>query len=212
MVKAQIHAGGSGKGGGIKLVKTLEELRGHAERMLGKPLVTPQTGPKGRPVAQVYVVEDIADRARALSLAARRSRLRTRRLHRLDRRRREHRGGRGQDAGEDHHRSPSIRPPVCAPFHTRIIASALEARRATRPSNARKLVGALYRLFLEKDASLIEINPLVVTKDGKLICLDAKIGFDDNALSPLPRTSPSCRHLNDKSRPKCKGRTPASAT
>ena len=60
MVKAQIHAGGRGKGGGIKLVKTLEELRGQAERMLGKPLITPQTGPKGRPVAQVYVVEDIA--------------------------------------------------------------------------------------------------------------------------------------------------------
>ena len=60
VVKAQIHAGGRGKGGGIKLVKTIEELRGHAERMLGKPLVTPQTGPKGRPVAQVYVVEDIA--------------------------------------------------------------------------------------------------------------------------------------------------------
>ena len=60
VVKAQIHAGGRGKGGGIKLVKTLEELRGQAERMLGKPLVTPQTGPKGRPVAQVYVVEDIA--------------------------------------------------------------------------------------------------------------------------------------------------------
>ena len=60
VVKAQIHAGGRGKGGGIKLVKTLEVLRGHAERLLGKPLVTPQTGPKGRPVAQVYVVEDIA--------------------------------------------------------------------------------------------------------------------------------------------------------
>src|SRR5262245_19745991 len=60
VVKAQIHAGGRGKGGGIKLVETLEELRGQAERMLGKPLVTPQTGPKGRPVAQVYVVEDIA--------------------------------------------------------------------------------------------------------------------------------------------------------
>ena len=55
VVKAQIHAGGRGKGGGIKLVKTLEELRGHAERLLGKPLVTPQTGPKGRPVAQVSV-------------------------------------------------------------------------------------------------------------------------------------------------------------
>ena len=60
VVKAQIHAGGRGKGGGIKVVKTLEELCGHAERLLGKPLVTPQTGPKGRPVAQVYVVEDIA--------------------------------------------------------------------------------------------------------------------------------------------------------
>ena len=72
-----------------------------------------------------------------------------------------------------------------APFHTRIIASALKLE-GDQAKQCAKLVGALYRLFLEKDASLIEINPLVVTKDGKLICLDAKIGFDDNAVFRHP--------------------------
>ena len=184
VVKAQIHAGGRGKGGGIKLVKTLEELRGHAERLLGKPLVTPQTGPKGRPVAQVYVVEDIAiGRELYLSLLVDRDSGRVAFIASTE-------GGVNIEevAVETPEKITTLTVDPAsglAPFHPRIIASALKLE-GDRAKQCAKLVGALYRLFLEKDASLIEINPLVVTKEGKLICLDAKIGFDDNAVFRHP--------------------------
>jgi succinyl-CoA synthetase beta subunit len=184
VVKAQIHAGGRGKGGGIKLVKTLEELRGHAERMLGKSLVTPQTGPKGRPVAQVYVVEDIAiGREVYLSLLVDRDSGRVAFIASTEG---------GVNIEEVAAKTPekittlTIDPASgLAPFHTRIIASAMKLD-GDQARQCDKLVGALYRLFLDKDASLIEINPLVVTKEGNLMCLDAKIGFDDNAVFRHP--------------------------
>jgi succinyl-CoA synthetase beta subunit len=180
VLKAQIHAGGRGKGGGIKLVKTLEELRGHAERLLGKPLVTPQTGPKGRPVAQVYVVEDISiGRELYLSLLVDRESGRVAFIASTEG---------GVNIEEVAVNTPekittlSIDPATgLAPYHTRIIAAALKLE-GDLAKQCAKLVSALYRLFLDKDASLIEINPLVVTKEGKLVCLDAKIGFDDNAV------------------------------
>ncbi|HBH41611.1 MAG TPA: succinate--CoA ligase subunit beta, partial [Rhizobiales bacterium] len=180
VVKAQIHAGGRGKGGGIKLVKTLEELHAEADRMLGKPLITPQTGPKGRLVRRVYVVND-ATIARELYLSLL-----------VDR-------GSGRvafvastEGGVDIEAVAANTPEKIAtltvdpasgisPFHGRVIASALKLEGALAKQCA-SLVGALYKLFVEKDASLIEINPLVVTKEGNLLCLDAKIGFDDNAL------------------------------
>jgi succinyl-CoA synthetase beta subunit len=180
VVKAQIHAGGRGKGGGIKLVKTIEELRAEADRMLGKPLVTPQTGPKGRIVRRVYVVKD-ATIARELYLSLL-----------VDR-------GSGRvafiastEGGVDIEKVAAETPEKIAtltvdpasglsPFHGRVIASALKLEGALAKQCA-ALVASLYKLFIEKDASLIEINPLVVTKDGNLLCLDAKIGFDDNAL------------------------------
>ena len=180
VVKAQIHAGGRGKGGGIKLVKTLQELHAEADRMLGKPLVTPQTGPKGRRRAPRLCGQGHDHRARALPLAAGRSRIGARRLRRLDRRRRRHRGGGREHAGEDRH--PHRRSGL---GHQRFswpgnrLGTELEGALAKQCA---ALVKALYRLFVEKDASLIEINPLVVTKDGNLLCLDAKIGFDDNAI------------------------------
>jgi succinyl-CoA synthetase beta subunit len=184
VVKAQIHAGGRGKGGGIKQVKTLEDLRGHAERMLGKPLVTPQTGPKGRPVAQVYVVEDIAiGRELYLSLLVDRDSGRVAFIVSTEG---------GVNIEEVAAKTPekittlTVDPASSLwPFHTRIIASALKLT-GDQAKQCAKLVSALYRLFLDKDASLVEINPLVVTKDGKLICLDAKIGFDDNAVFRHP--------------------------
>jgi len=184
VVKAQIHAGGRGKGGGIKLVKTLEELRGHAERMLGKSLVTPQTGPKGRPVAQVYVVEGIAiGREVYLSLLVDRDSGRVAFIASTEG---------GANIEEVAAKTPekittlTIDPASgLAPFHTRIIASAMKLD-GDQARQCDKLVGALYRLFLDKDASLIEINPLVVTKEGNLMCLDAKIGFDDNAVFRHP--------------------------
>ncbi|HEV7463030.1 MAG TPA: ADP-forming succinate--CoA ligase subunit beta [Methyloceanibacter sp.] len=180
VVKAQIHAGGRGKGGGIKLVKTLEELHAEADGMLGKPLITPQTGPQGRLVRRVYVVND-ATIARELYLSLV-----------VDR-------GSGRvafvastEGGVDIEAVAANTPEKIAtltvdpasgisPFHGRVIASALKLE-GTLAKQCASLVSALYRLFVEKDGSLIEINPLVVTKEGNLLCLDAKIGFDDNAL------------------------------
>ncbi|HYB06348.1 MAG TPA: ADP-forming succinate--CoA ligase subunit beta [Methyloceanibacter sp.] len=184
VVKAQIHAGGRGKGGGIKLVKTLEELRGQVERMLGKPLVTPQTGPKGRPVAEVYVVEDVAiEQELYLSLLVDRDSGRVAFIA-------------STEGGVDIEKVAAETPEKITmltvdpasglwPFHTRIIASALKFT-GGQAKQCAKLVNSLYRLFLEKDASLVEINPLAVSKEGRLICLDAKIGFDDNAVFRHP--------------------------
>jgi succinyl-CoA synthetase beta subunit len=180
VVKAQIHAGGRGKGGGIKLVQTLEELHAEADRMLGKPLITPQTGPKGRLVRRVYVVKD-ATIARELYLSLL-----------VDR-------GSGRvafvastEGGVDIEAVAANTPEKIttlavdpasgiSDFHGRAIASALKLDGPLAKQCA-ALIKALYRLFVEKDASLIEINPLVVTKEGNLLCLDAKISFDDNAL------------------------------
>ena len=180
VVKAQIHAGGRGKGGGIKLVKTLQELHAEADRMLGKPLVTPQTGPKGRLVRRVYVVKD-ATIARELYLSLL-----------VDR-------GSGRvafvastEGGVDIEAVAADTPEKIATltvdpasgisdFHGRAIASALKLEGPLAKQCA-ALIKSLYRLFVDKDASLIEINPLVVTKEGNLLCLDAKIAFDDNAL------------------------------
>jgi succinyl-CoA synthetase beta subunit len=184
IVKAQIHAGGRGKGGGIKLVKSIEELRGEAERMLGKPLITPQTGPKGRVVRRVYVANDTSI-ARELYLSLL-----------VDR-------GSGRvafvastEGGVDIETVARDRPAEITtltvdpasgltPFHGRIIAAALKLEGA-EAKQCGVLVAALYRLFREKDASLIEINPLVVTERGGLVCLDAKMAFDDNALFRHP--------------------------
>ncbi len=180
VVKAQIHAGGRGKGGGIKLVKTLSELHAEADRMLGMTLVTPQTGPKGRLVRHVYVVKDTTI-ARELYLSLL-----------VDR-------GSGRiafvastEGGVDIEAVAANTPEKIATltidpasgisdFHGRVLAAALKLE-GTLAKQCGNLVKSLYRLFVEKDASLIEINPLVVTKEGNLVCLDAKIGFDDNAL------------------------------
>src|SRR4029453_2895674 len=180
VVKAQIHAGGRGKGGGIKLVKTLQELHAEADRMLGKLLITPQTGSKGRTVRRGYVVKDTTI-ARELYLSLL-----------VDR-------GSGRvafvastEGGVDIEAVAANTPEKIAtltvdpasglsPFHGRIIASALKLE-GPLAKQCEKLVASLYKLFVEKDASLVEINPLVVTKEGNLLCLDAKIAFDDNAL------------------------------
>ena len=195
VVKAQIHAGGRGKGGGIKLVNTLEELRGEAERMLGKPLVTPQTGPKGRLVRRVYVVRDTEiERELYLSLLVDRDSSRIAFIVSTEG---------GMDIEKVAAETPekittlSVDPATgLAPFHTRIVASALKLE-GPLAKECGALVAALYRLFVEKDASLIEINPLVVTKQGGLVCLDAKMAFDDNAMFRHPDIA-ELRDLNEE--------------
>jgi len=184
VVKAQIHAGGRGKGGGVKLVKTIAELRGEAERMLGKPLVTPQTGPKGRIVRGVFV-QRASTIARELYLSLLVDRA-TGRIAFVA----------SSEGGMDIEHVAATNPEkilaldvdpatgLC-PFHTRIINAAFGLS-GDQAKQCAKLVAGLYKVFVDKDASLIEINPLIVTGDGKLQCLDAKISFDDNALFRHP--------------------------
>ena len=184
VVKAQIHAGGRGKGGGIKLVNTLQELHAEADRMLGKALITPQTGPKGRVVRSVYVVKDATiARELYLSLLVDRASGRVAFVASTE-------GGVNiEDVAAN---TPELIANVdvdpatgLSAFHGRVIASALKLE-GDLAKQCAKLVKALYTLFMEKDASLIEINPLVVTKEGNLLCLDAKMGFEDNALFRHP--------------------------
>jgi succinyl-CoA synthetase beta subunit len=184
VVKAQIHAGGRGKGGGIKLVKTLQELHAEADRMLGKPLVTPQTGPKGRIVRSVYVVKDATiARELYLSLLVDRGTGRVAFVASTEG---------GVNIEEVAAKTPELITTVTiepasgfSAFHGRVIASALKLEGVLAKQCA-QLVATLYKLFIEKDANLIEINPLVVTKESNLLCLDAKMAFEDNALFRHP--------------------------
>src|SRR5262245_13014873 len=190
VVKAQIHAGGRGKGkfreaeagdkGGVRLARSIEEVRANAQAMLGKTLVTVQTGPGGRPVKRLFI-EEGCDIARELYLSALVDRA-TSRVSLIA----STEGG--MDIEKVAHDTPdkittlSIDPASgYAPFHGRKIAAALKLEGA-QIDQCVTLVGQLYRAFLDKDMGLLEINPLVVTKTGKLLCLDAKINFEDNAL------------------------------
>ena len=183
-VKAQIHAGGRGKAGGVKLVKSPEEARAAAAGMLGKRLVTHQTGPQGRDVKRVYVevASDIA-RELYLALSVDRASGRTTLIAAAEG---------GVEIEELAARAPekilqlAIDPATgIEPFHARRLAFELglgggEVKAMTA------FVNGLYRAFTELDAALVEINPLVVTATGGLVALDAKVGFDDNALFRHP--------------------------
>ncbi|HYM71630.1 MAG TPA: ADP-forming succinate--CoA ligase subunit beta [Stellaceae bacterium] len=183
-VKAQIHAGGRGKAGGVKLVKSPEAAGAAASGMLGERLVTHQTGPQGRDVKRVYV-EAAADIARELYLALSidRARGRTTLIAAAEG---------GVEIEELAARAPkqilqiAIDPATgIKPFHGRRLAFEL----GLGPTEVRAmvdLVSALHRAFGELDAALIELNPLVVTGAGGLVALDAKMGFDDNALFRHP--------------------------
>src|SRR5580700_10936372 len=183
-VKAQIHAGGRGKAGGVKLVKSPEEAGGAAAGMLGKRLVTHQTGPHGRDVKRVYV-EAASDIARELYLALSIDRA-TGRITLIAS------AEGGVEIEELAARAPdkilreAIDPAAgLSPFYARRIAFALGL---TGPQVRAMVdfISALYRAFTELDAALVEINPLVVTAGGELLALDAKLGFDDNALFRHP--------------------------
>jgi succinyl-CoA synthetase beta subunit len=184
VVKAQIHAGGRGKAGGVRLVRSEDEVAAAAKALIGKRLVTHQTGPEGREVKRVYV-ETGCDIARELYLALS-----------IDRA-----AGRitliaaaegGVEIEELAARAPdkilreAIDPAAgLSPFYARRIAFALGLS-APQVRAMVDFVSALYRAFTELDAALVEINPLVVTAGGELLALDAKLGFDDNALFRHP--------------------------
>ena len=180
VVKAQIHAGGRGKGGGVKVVKSIDEVRAEATRMLGMTLVTHQTGPEGKEVGRVYI-EEGSDIARELYLSALVDRA-TSRISFIA----STEGG--MDIEEVAEKTPekiltiSVDPASgISGHHGRQIAFALGLE-GEQVKQANALIANLYQAFVEKDMSLLEINPLVVTGAGDLICLDAKVNFDSNAL------------------------------
>ena len=184
VVKAQIHAGGRGKGGGVKVVKSVEDVAKEAKRMLGMNLVTHQTGPKGRIVRRLYI-EDGSDIARELYLSALVDR-ETSRIAFIA----STEGGMDIEAvakeTPDKIKTFQIDPASGFSAHTgRSIAAALKLT-GDQVKQAVSLIESLYKAFLAKDMSLLEINPLVVTKSGQVVCLDAKINFDDNALYRHP--------------------------
>jgi len=180
VVKAQIHAGGRGKGGGVKVVKSIEDVEKEAKRMLGMTLVTHQTGPHGRVVKRLYIEDGSAiDRELYLSALVDRETSRIAFIVSTEG---------GMDIEAVAHDTPEkiqtfqIEPAVgYSPYVGLDIATALKLK-GDAAKQCGKVVQSLYNAFLAKDMSLLEVNPLVLTKDGNIICLDAKINFDDNSL------------------------------
>ena len=190
VVKSQIHAGGRGKGkfkepaagdkGGVRLAKSMEEVKTFAQQMLHNTLVTIQTGDAGRVVKRLYVEDGSAiDRELYLSALVDRATSRISFIVSTEG---------GMDIEKVAHETPekihtfSIDPASgYFPFHGRKVAFALGLTGA-QVNQCVTMVGNLFRMFVDKDMSMLEINPLVVTKDGNLVCLDGKMDFDGNAL------------------------------
>ncbi len=184
VVKAQIHAGGRGKAGGIKVVNSIAAVRDAAAALLGSTLVTRQTGPAGRMVRRLYIEEGAAiERELYLACLVDRATARPAFIASTEG---------GMDIEEVARETPGkiatvhIDPAtnVC-PHHVRRLTKALklDGRLGKQMSD---IITSLHRAFVDKDMSLLEINPLIVTRDGRLVCLDAKINFDDNALFRHP--------------------------
>ena len=183
-VKAQIHAGGRGKGGGIKIAKNPEEAKEMAGKLIGSKLVTPQTGDEGRVVQRVLIEEGLnIQREFYLGIVIDRSQQKLVFMA--------SREG-GVEIEEVAHTSPDlilkeyIQPGIgWQSFQARKIAFGLGLNAKT-VGKASRLMSALYRAFEETDASMVEVNPLVLTEEGELYALDAKMNFDDNALDRHP--------------------------
>lgn len=184
VVKAQVHAGGRGKGGGIVVAKTPEEAERAAASMLSKRLVTPQTGPEGVPVGSV-LVEEVAAISRELYLA-----VTVDRVHQGPVFIASESGGMNIEEVAAQEPEKILTEPVnpligFQPFQGRRLCYALHLEpELVRP--AAQLMEALYRIFTENDCSLVEINPLAVIGDGQIVALDAKLSLDDDALARHP--------------------------
>ena len=195
VLKAQIHAGGRGKGGGIKLVRNIEKLNFEAKKMFGMKLITPQTGPEGKEVKRLYI-EEASDISKELYLSCL-----------IDRESSKIVFISSTEGGMDIEK-------VAAETPEKIITNKINFKNdietidiekiikifnfnSEQKSVAHKLVKALYKILIEKDASLIEINPLIITKDERIVCLDAKMNFDDNAMFRRPEIF-QLRDLNEE--------------
>lgn len=193
VVKAQIHAGGRGKAGGVKVVKSLDDVEAVAKDLIGKTLVTHQTGPEGKEVKRVYVEDGCAIKSEFyLSMLLDRATGRVAIMASTEG---------GMDIEEVAESTPekivtiTIDPVTgLQPFHCRRVAFGLKLEGAAA-KECQKVVASLYKAYTELDASLLEINPLVLTEDDKMIVLDAKMSFDGNALF----RHPDVRELRDES-------------
>jgi succinyl-CoA synthetase beta subunit len=196
VLKAQIHAGGRGKAGGVKLIKDISNLEKEAKAMLGKTLITHQTGPEGKEVKRLYI-EEASDISKEFYLSCL-----------IDRESSKIAFIASTEGGMDIEK-------VAAETPEKIVTNKIELK-DTGPSKteieniisafnfnddqkliASNLVKSLYRIVIEKDASLIEVNPLIVNNENKLVCLDAKMNFDDNAIFRRPEIL-RLRDLNEE--------------
>jgi succinyl-CoA synthetase beta subunit len=180
VLKAQIHAGGRGKGGGVKLVKSVDELKEQAKIMLGMNLITHQTGPEGKEVKRLYV-EEASDISKEFYLSCL-----------VDRGSSKIAFISSTEGGMDIEKVALENPEkiITTKVDLKSEIEIDEIERVIKIFNfnseqkitAQKLIKALYKILIQKDATLIEINPLIITKDQRIICLDAKMNFDDNAI------------------------------
>ena len=196
VLKAQIHAGGRGKAGGVKLVKSVSNLISEAKKMMGKILITHQTGPEGKEVKRLYI-EEASDILKEFYLSCL-----------IDRESSKIAFISSIEGGVDIEK-------VAAETPNKIITTKIDLKKegpseeeikniisifsfdTSQKSVAAKLVKSLYKILIEKDASLIEINPLIITKENKIVCLDAKMNFDDNAIFRRPEIL-KLRDLNEE--------------
>ena len=195
VLKAQIHSGGRGKAGGVKLVNNLEELESEAKNLIGKILVTHQTGPNGRKVKRLYVEESSAiNKEFYLSCLVDRESSKIAFIS-------SDQGG--MDIEEVANNSPEKILTTKVEFNDQIseddCKEIIGIFNLDQEANeeAIKLIKSIYKMFIETDASLVEINPLILTKDNKIVCLDAKMNFDDNALFKHPEII-ELRDLNEE--------------
>lgn len=184
VVKAQIHAGGRGKGGGVKVVKSVDDVKTEAAKMLGMQLVTHQTGPEGQKVKRVYIEQGSnIDRELYVSLLVDRATSRVTIMASTE-------GGMDIEEVAEHHPEKIVKVAIdpaagFQPWHGRKVAFALGLK-GDQQKKAIAFLAAMYKAFVDLDAAIVEINPLVVTKEGDVIALDAKMNFDENALFRHP--------------------------
>ena len=196
VLKAQIHAGGRGKAGGVKLIKSIEELKNESKNMMGKILITHQTGPMGKEVKRLYI-EEASDISKEFYLSCLVDR-ETSKIAFIS----------STEGGMDIEK-------VSAETPDKIITNKIELKdegpnqkeiesvisifkfNNEQKEVASKLIKSIYKIILEKDANLIEINPLIINKDNQIICLDAKMNFDDNAIFRRPEIL-KLRDLNEE--------------
>ena len=184
VVKAQIHAGGRGKGGGVKVVSSKEEAVNEAEKMFGMNLITPQTGLAGKEVKRIYI-ENGSDIKKELYLSCLLDRATSKVAFIVSKM-----GGMDIEAvakdTPENITTVQIEPSIGVTENDiNTISKAFELKKDLE-GQLSDLIKNMYKFFLEKDASLVEVNPLIITETDKLLCLDAKVNFDDNALYRHP--------------------------